>query len=221
MAIRKVHKGRSLTAQETIELKEKIGRAMSLRLKGWTVGEIAKEMGLSLGSIHNYLKKGIDEYDKRNTQSCAQLVKMEEARLDKLLAAWWDRSVGYDISNRDGSVSHVPPDGKAVDVVMRVMERRAKLRGLDATQKAELTITYENMPIEQLMERALQLGVAIPAELAGKALPSPEVIDGTYTVVNNGDDTQPAAGRTGQGGRGPQDTDGQVRLSPVLEDLGD
>ncbi|MFF1298155.1 MULTISPECIES: hypothetical protein [unclassified Streptomyces] len=66
--------------------------------------------------------------------------QMENERLDALLEAAWPRATTpTPVLNKDGEVIDHALDMRAVDTVLRLMDRRAKLNGLDMPVKAEVT----------------------------------------------------------------------------------
>ncbi|MFI2620379.1 hypothetical protein [Streptomyces sp. NPDC018584] len=66
--------------------------------------------------------------------------QQENERLDALLAAAWPRATSPSpVFNKDGEIVGEELDMRAVDTVLRLMDRRAKLNGLDMPAKAEVT----------------------------------------------------------------------------------
>lgn len=66
--------------------------------------------------------------------------QQENERLDELLEAAWPRATKPSpILDREGNVVGEELDMRAVDTVLRLMDRRAKLNGLDAPVKTEVT----------------------------------------------------------------------------------
>lgn len=66
--------------------------------------------------------------------------QQENERLDALLEAAWPRATQPSpVFNKDGEVVDHALDMRAVDTVLRLMDRRAKLNGLDMPVKAEVT----------------------------------------------------------------------------------
>ncbi|MFK8851239.1 hypothetical protein [Streptomyces sp. Ac-502] len=66
--------------------------------------------------------------------------QQENERLDALLEAAWPRATQPSpVFDKDGNVLDHALDMRAVDTVLRLMDRRAKLNGLDMPVKAELS----------------------------------------------------------------------------------
>jgi hypothetical protein len=161
---------------------ELIQRAMALRVSGLTYKEISSELGVvSTTSVAKLLDQGLKARQAELSKLGGKLVALEDQRLDKLWAVWYPRALDSEKENV-----------KAVEVCLWIMERRAKMFGSDQPTKSEVKLTYEQMPIEQLIERAKQVGVEIPVELiqgrppSRKLLPPPPVdtVDAEYEVKN-------------------------------------
>ncbi|GAA0501454.1 hypothetical protein [Streptomyces olivaceiscleroticus] len=66
--------------------------------------------------------------------------QQENERLDALLEAAWPRATQPSpVFNKDGDIVSEELDMRAVDTVLRLMDRRAKLNGLDAPVRTELS----------------------------------------------------------------------------------
>jgi hypothetical protein len=66
--------------------------------------------------------------------------QQENERLDELLEAAWPRATQPSpVFDKEGNLIGEELDMRAVDTVLRLMDRRAKLNGLDMPAKAEIT----------------------------------------------------------------------------------
>jgi hypothetical protein len=80
--------------------------------------------------------------ERRDEQSAeASVYRQEEnERLDALLAATWPRATEPSpVLNRDGEVVGEEIDLRAVETVLKLMDRRAKLMGIDMPVKSEIS----------------------------------------------------------------------------------
>lgn len=98
-------------------------RALELRKAGLTLEQIANELGYASKSgaakaLSAALQKTIQE-------PADELRTLESQRLDALLHSLWNNALSGDT--------------RAIDTCLRVMDRRAKLLGLDAPSKLEHT----------------------------------------------------------------------------------
>lgn len=106
------------------ETVEKERRALELATEGLTFEAIADALGYATASgAWRAVQRGL----RRTVQPAAdEYRRLELRRIDGLLCAIWPRAVGD---------ADVPPDYDAVDRVLKLMQRRAKLLGLDAPVK--------------------------------------------------------------------------------------
>ena len=89
-------------------------RAVELAINGASYAAIAAEVGYShRGTAYKAVHKALAE---RVTEGVDELRRLELARLDLLQAAVWDKALAA--------------DSAAVNTVLRIIERRAKLLGL-------------------------------------------------------------------------------------------
>ena len=104
------------------KLSKDAAKVLSLRVSGKTYAKISEETGFSV----HLCRKHINSLTKNINLSLdlEELVYLELERLDHLTSAVWLDAMG-------GS-------DKAVSSVLRIMERRSKLMGLDAPVRHEL-----------------------------------------------------------------------------------
>lgn len=121
--------------QQQLSAVEKQCKALELRKQGKSYIEIATAVGYRKASgAHAAVKSALH---KTLTEPADELRVLEAERLDALLAAVWEKA-------KNG-------DPKAVDNALRIMERRAKLLGLDAPTATD--ITTGGGPLAILMDR--------------------------------------------------------------------
>jgi hypothetical protein len=102
-----------------IELELRHTEALKLRSAGATYREIAAALGYADGSAAR--KAVYSALDDVRAEPAAEVRILEAARLDKMLQSRWDKALAG--------------DNKAMEIVLSLMERRAKLLGLDAPAK--------------------------------------------------------------------------------------
>jgi DNA-binding transcriptional MerR regulator len=112
---------------------ERRRRIITLRKRGMTYEQIADVLAegrdggepikVTWNHVAHLVKRYLNNVDREGTESIEELRVLENERLDELLATWGPRA-------RDG-------DARAANVVLRLMERRAKMNGLDAAQRIE------------------------------------------------------------------------------------
>lgn len=97
--------------------------ALNLRRAGLTYREIAERVGYSSDAVACRAVQGL--LKRTSAESVEELRATENDRLDRLqIAVWADAMLGNE---------------RAVLSVLRILERRAKLNGLDAPVRQELT----------------------------------------------------------------------------------
>jgi DNA-binding CsgD family transcriptional regulator len=100
---------------------EKQRQALALRAEGHTYRQIADEMGYSVGGAYKAVQSALQ---KIRAEGVAELRALENERLDQLLQALWPAAT----SGKAG----------AVRAALAILERRAKLWGLDAPTRYEI-----------------------------------------------------------------------------------
>jgi hypothetical protein len=105
-----------------VEVRERTRKALELRRAGANYDEIARQLGLAKSTVHAMVHSAMREITREPAE---ELRNLELQRLDAMMMGLWPNA-------RKG-------DATAVTAVLRVMERRAKLLGLDAVVKHELT----------------------------------------------------------------------------------
>lgn len=150
-------KGRFVRSVETAEREAEAAR---LRSKGWSYPRIAAELGYKhKADAYNAVKKVLADTVR---EAGDEVRAMELVRLDALYAAATevlDRehvtvSHGRIVAGADGApLLDDAPVLQAVDRLLRIQERRARLLGLDAPVKKDVSLTDERVAaIEALAE---------------------------------------------------------------------
>jgi hypothetical protein len=100
-----------------------------MRCAGKPYHEIAKAIGRSSPSAaYKAVRRALDRVEADIAQGAIKLRAQQSARIDELLIAIWEKAIGV----RDELGNRVTqPDLRAVDRVIKLLERRAKLLGLD------------------------------------------------------------------------------------------
>jgi hypothetical protein len=112
----------STTSPAQIEHHEKIAEAFGLRLTGLTFARIGSQMKISSSTAHGLVVEGLASTIREPAEHVLQL---ELCRLDELTVAVWP-------SATKGRL-------KAVEVVLALMERRAKYLGIEKPARMAFT----------------------------------------------------------------------------------
>ena len=115
----------SPTAGRRVTARERELEAVGLRRQGLPYSAIAERLGVAKNTAHRLVVQSLDRTATALGESTAVLREIELERLDDLLAAVWPSAIAGDLP--------------AVAMALRVAERRARLLGLDAPTRQELT----------------------------------------------------------------------------------
>lgn len=94
----------------------------------------------SAATARSDLKRALEAHRDEERAEISVYRQQENERLDALLeAAWPAATTPKAIRNKEGDVVGEEIDMRAVDTVLRLMDRRAKLNGLDMPVKTEVS----------------------------------------------------------------------------------
>lgn len=94
-------------------------KVLALRITGKSMREIGAEMKISGTRVYQIIVAAIDELRANNTESAEHVRRLELERLDAMTVQLWGQ--------RDNA--------RSADTLLRIMERRAKLLGIDSPTK--------------------------------------------------------------------------------------
>ena len=141
----------------SVETAERDAEAARLRSRGRTYPQIAEELGYcDKGAAHHAVKKILDGIV---VEARDLLIKMELDKLDMMTRAVIDVLEGQHYVVSDGRIVYIgdkdDPDRKellddgpvlqAVDRLLKIADRRAKLLGLDAPKRVEVGDTTPDL----------------------------------------------------------------------------
>ena len=106
------------TGPKVIKDQERLNRVLALRTQGWTLKQIGEQEGVSNVRIHQLVVTALRQLVAEPGE---EMRRLEQARLDDLQTAVWERAMNGDYG--------------AIDRCLAIMERRAKLMGLDAPRQ--------------------------------------------------------------------------------------
>ena len=112
---------------------ETMVRAAQMRAAGATFREIGLALSIDWTWARTLLLRALEaaQYE------AADLMRVQERqRLDSLQRSWWTKALR---TGEPDSDNYRPPDTKAAAVVLRIMDRRAKLFGLDAPVQVDIS----------------------------------------------------------------------------------
>lgn len=161
-------KGTFLRTPEQIALDH---RAAELRSQSKTFREIGEVMGVPLNTAYNMVQRALQDIPREATQ---ELVSLEIAKIDflerKAIEILEKRHVfvsqgGKVVYDGDEKLEDDGPTLQAINTLAKLGERRAKLLGLNAPTRTELTSTV-SVTIEDRSEQAKGAVLSLLARLS-------------------------------------------------------
>jgi hypothetical protein len=116
-----------------VELRRK--KVAANLLGGLNYRQMAEALGVSIGTISSDVKIILGRWQREQVKDAGDYVQMELVRLDRALNAIWDRVLEGDL--------------KAIETMLKIEERRARLLDLDAP------ITIKATDIDAAIQREL------------------------------------------------------------------
>lgn len=156
---------------------EQAAQAYELRLTGATLREIGATLGIALTTVHERLR---DHMAVRVDPLADQYRAMELDKLDALSAKAYEVLTkkhivvqhGKIVRDEDGNaLNDDTPVLHAIDRLVRIAERRAKLLGLDAAVKVDAQVTQvdpADIELAQMINEAKAKQSAEEARLKGE-----------------------------------------------------
>lgn len=137
-----------MSARQRAAVPERRIKALELRKAGQSYRAIGRALGISYQQALRDVTHVLDDLNAQATDTAERYRRLEVERLDALLDPLWPSAIG----------GHL----RAQEMVLRIMERRAKLLGLDAPLQHEVLVR------QQAERLAAELGLD-PAEVLAEA----------------------------------------------------
>lgn len=114
-------------------LAERDLRIFNMRKGGTSIQEIAKRFGISAKAVSNAISRQLAKMNHEATMAYPELLRLELERLDALQQALWPMTQHRKVRVGDEDVM-VEPDQKAIQTVLSIMDKRARLLGMGSVQ---------------------------------------------------------------------------------------
>jgi len=114
-----------------IELRRK--KVAANLIGGMNYRDIAEALDVSVGTVANDVKILFARWQKEQVRDYDELITAEVRRCDRLLNAVWNEAM-------DGKLT-------SIDRALKIMERRARLLGLDAPMRQDVTSGGETLKV--------------------------------------------------------------------------
>jgi len=157
------NRGREKGSKEVSQ--ERRVKAFEMRKAGLNYREIGKSLNISEAQSFRDVSSVMKVLSEQTLTEATSLREMETARLDKLQAALWPGAIGG--------------NARTVEVLVKLMERRAKLWGLDMPIKIAPTdptgvLMYDAASGLSDTERAERINQILQAAAIAAAVPTAE-----------------------------------------------
>lgn len=113
-------------------LNERDTRIFGMRKAGVTIHDIAKRFDISISAVNNAISRQLQRLNREALLAYPEMLRLELERLDSLQQSLWPLTQHRKVTAPDGDEVVVEPDMKAVQQVLAIMDRRAKLLGMEA-----------------------------------------------------------------------------------------
>jgi hypothetical protein len=134
------------TPDQILEIEKRM-QVMNLRISGWSMPEIASHLSMSTQEVYTIVLTQLQEWTNLTREMTEEMRTLELERLDALLKYLWPKvQVG---------------SAKAIEVALKITERRAKLSGLDAPEKTQVQVesTVHQLNHAELLAEYSRLGL--------------------------------------------------------------
>jgi hypothetical protein len=127
-------------------LAERDLRIFKQRQAGVSITDIARRFGVTTAVVNKAIQRQLEKLNKEAFLAYPEVLRMELERLDSLQSAIWPLTQHRKVTLDDGSEVQVEPDLKAIQTTLSIMEKRAKLLGLEQNNlnvQMDVTSTQE------------------------------------------------------------------------------
>lgn len=138
-------KHRQKTSQKKIERQARILRAVQLRAEGKEYQEIASLLGISKAAAFQYVTESMAQSAAKINDSAVEVLAREWAITNELLSRY--------------APDALAGDKNAAALVLRILDRRAKYRGLDAPTRIDNVNPNGNIESAFLSREQMKLAV--------------------------------------------------------------
>jgi hypothetical protein len=112
-------------------LAERDLRIFKMRQAGVAINEIARRFNMTSSSVNASIRRQLEKMNREALLAYPEVLRLELERLDALQQSIWPMTQHRRVTTDDGSEISVEPDMKAIQQVLSIMDRRAKLLGME------------------------------------------------------------------------------------------
>lgn len=137
-------------------LAERDLRIFKMRQAGVPHGEIARRFNITTKAVTNAVSRQLEKLNQEALLAYPEVLRMELERLDALQQAIWPMTQHRKVTQDDGTEIQIEPDLKAITSVLSIMDRRAKLLGMDQ-QNVNVNVDIgQRIPARAVLAGAVQ-----------------------------------------------------------------
>lgn len=144
-------------------------RIFKMRQAGVAGNEIARRFGMTTVAVGTAIRRQLEKLNREALLAYPEILRMELERLDSLQQSVWPLTQYRKVKTDDGGEIQIEPDLKAVQTMLSIIDRRAKLLGMDQNNINVQVDVAQSTPI-----RATLAG-ATPKDIATQFSPEAEV----------------------------------------------
>jgi hypothetical protein len=144
-------------------LAERDLRIFQMRKAGTSVQEIGKRFNLSTKAVNYGIQRQLARMNQEALLAYPEMLRMELERLDALQQSVWPLTQHRKVTMDDGTEMVVEPDLKAIQQALSIMDRRAKLLGMEAVNINVMTDNMERTPLKAVLAEASDKAAAVDA----------------------------------------------------------
>lgn len=136
-------------------LAERDLRIFKMRQAGVAINEIARRFNMSSSSVNASIRRQLEKMNREALLAYPEVLRLELERLDALQQSIWPMTQHRRVTTEDGSEMSVEPDMKAIQQVLSIMDRRAKLLGMEQNNvNIQLDVSNQQLPVRATLSGA-------------------------------------------------------------------
>lgn len=142
------------TAQK-IAIKQRIPKAIELRLQGYEYQQIADELGVSILTAWNDVMRGLDQLNDNMSARARILREITLGRLEEAIRLVMDdmtEAIAGENGNGRKKVNY-----KAISALCKLIDRVARIEGLEAPKELDVKVQISDMTTEERISRVNEL----------------------------------------------------------------
>ena len=112
-------------------LAERDARIFSLKKSGLSNSDIAKRFDMTASAVASATRRQLNRLNSEAFLAYPEVLRLELERLDEMQKSLWPLTQFRREEMEDGSTITVEPDQRAVQTVLGIMDRRARLLGMN------------------------------------------------------------------------------------------